>query len=335
MSCKERTVSYAEQRHANVVKTQEYFTQRWNGQSGHSDSEMAEMRRVLSFTDGVYMTNGLALFVGELRKLDKHLQFAANDTEYVAISPVSGMDAVCSVLVYYAGDRYAMAEIRYGKVGVRNAASTPNKFAVLSRKINNEKYASYRDQFYMSASTDLHKAVKTFRRYAIPYAPYEIAQMTVRSTAHKVIEAKTKPRMARYGARNEIRADNAFWDDVLRLYESGHKFSSPKVNAEFQKWVDAKREEREREAKAVHICAVEVLDDGGFSLTKVMDVTDDTAYKKLPPTSPMIVTQEGLPESMQQKLALLSMMEPDAYVEDVGMRTDDWFYWVHIDGNEI
>jgi hypothetical protein len=141
--------------------------------------------------------------------------------------------------------------------------------------------------------------------------------------------------MARYGARNEIRADNAFWDDVLRLYESGHKFSSPKVNAEFQKWVDAKREEREREAKAVHICAVEVLDDGGFSLTKVMDVTDDTAYKKLPPTSPMIVTQEGLPESMQQKLALLSMMEPDAYVEDVGMRTDDWFYWVHIDGNEI
>jgi hypothetical protein len=85
----------------------------------------------------------------------------------------------------------------------------------------------------------------------------------------------------------------------------------------------------------VHICAVEVLDDGGFSLTKVMDVTDDTAYKKLPPTSPMTVTQEGLPEGMQQKLALLSMMEPNAYVEGVGMRTDDWFYWVHIDGNEI
>ena len=332
MGYDERTISYAKQRHASVVKTQE----RWSDQSGYSDSEVAEMGRVSSFIDGVHMTNGLGLFVGELRKLDKHLQFAANDTEYVALSAASGMNVVCSVLVYYAGDRYAMAEIRYGKVGVRNAASTPNKFAVLSRKINNEKYASYRDQFYMSASTDLHKAVKTFRRYAIPYAPYEIAQITVRSTAHKVIEAKTKPRMAWHGARSEIRADNAFWDDVLRLYESGHKFSSPKVNAEFQKWVDAKREEREREAKAVHICAVEVLDDGGFSLTKVMDVTDDTAYKKLPPTSPMIVTQEGLPESMQQKLALLSMMEPNAYVEDVGMRThDDWFYWVHIDGNEI
>jgi hypothetical protein len=166
MGYDERTISYAKQRHASVVKTQE----RWSDQSGYSHGEIAEMGRVSSFIDGVHMTNGLGLFVGELRKLDKHLQFAANDTEYVALSAASGMNAVCSVLVYYAGDRYAMAEIRYGKVGVRNAASTPNKFAVLSRKINNEKYASYRDQFYMSASTDLHKAVKTFRRYAIPYA---------------------------------------------------------------------------------------------------------------------------------------------------------------------
>jgi hypothetical protein len=33
------------------------------------------MGRVSSFIDGVHMTNGLGLFVGELRKLDKHLQF--------------------------------------------------------------------------------------------------------------------------------------------------------------------------------------------------------------------------------------------------------------------
>jgi hypothetical protein len=43
MSYNERTISYAKQRHANVVKTQE----RWSDQSGYSDSEMAEMGRVV------------------------------------------------------------------------------------------------------------------------------------------------------------------------------------------------------------------------------------------------------------------------------------------------
>ena len=65
MSYNERTISYAKQRHANVVKTQE----RWSDSSGYSDSEVAEMGRVSSFIDGVHMTNGLGLFVGELRKL--------------------------------------------------------------------------------------------------------------------------------------------------------------------------------------------------------------------------------------------------------------------------
>ena len=91
----------------------------------------------------------------------------------------------------------------------------------------------------------------------------------------------------------------------------------------------------ERSWRAVHMCAVEARDAGRFSLTKVLDMDDNTPYKSLPATSPHVVTQEQLPEAMQHKLALLSMVDDGAYVDEVGIRVNDWMYWIHIDGNEF
>jgi len=300
-----------------------------------TEEERVETMSQVTLVDGVYVTNGLGLFIAELRRVNKNLQFAANSTE-------TGMGWAGSMLpwtadslsVYYKGDRYVMAMVAYGDtVGVRR--SEVKKFAVFSRKIANAKYGSYRDQFYMAASVDLGKAVKNFKRYAIPYAPYEIAQVSLRAAVQCVNHVKTKPSHTLREATRNVKSNESFWDDVLRLYESGHKFSSPTVNAEFQAMVDAKREERERGMKATHLCAVELCYDGRFSLTKVLGVSSNTAYKQLPATPPVNVTQEELPEGIQQKLALLSMMGTDEYVEDIGVRAHDWLYWVHIDGNEV
>ena len=322
MHYEHKLVATAEAYHAKIVSRQaeriEAFT----------EDERVEAMREVTLVDDLYVTNGLGLFVAELRKVNKNLQFAINDGEWW------GLRAGTSMSVYQKGDRYVMAGIAYGNnVGVRQTETS--KFAVFSRKIENAKYAPHRDQYYMAASVDLGKAVKNFKRYVIPHAPYEVAQMSVRLASRGVYEAKTKPRQTIRDATRNAQSDESFWADVLRLYESGHKFSSLKVNAELQIMVDAKREERERGVKATHLCAVEVCDDGRFLLTKVLDVDDSTAYKKLPAIPPICVTQEGLPEGIQQKIALLSMMSMEAYVEDIGVRAHDWLYWVHIDGNEV
>ena len=318
------TVARAELVGAELLESQ---TKAINGMDA---DELAEAKDNLSMVDGMYTLNSVALFVGELRKVDRNLQFAPS-----AVSRFrdSRLRAVTGLYVYYKGDRYAMAEIKYGQVGVTETEN--DRFAVFSRKVCNEKFSSSRDQYYRAASVDLSKAVKNFKRYAIPYAPYEIAQMSLTRAASASYAAKVRPQRAMRDLTRELFEESSFWADTLRLYDSGHRFSSPKVNELFQKMSEAKREGMERSGRAVHMCAVEARDDGRFSLTKVLDMDDNTPYKSLPATSPHVVTQEQLPEAMQHKLALLSMVDDGAYVDEVGIRVNDWMYWIHIDGNEF
>jgi len=297
-----------------------------------SDEQKAIFKSRTGMVEGMYVVPELAQFAHELLKVNRRLRFAVSADSSLWSDDHPHIRVVDGLYAYYDGDRFSLAEIQYGQVGVTQNES--NKFAVFSRKIRNEKFAPHRDQYYMVASVDMGKAVKNFMRYAIPYAPYEIAQMNLNKMAEQVETYRHKPNYVMRNSAREIRDDDSFWADTLRLYESGHKFSSPAVNAEFEKMVQARQDQAERSGRGYHACAVEVRADGRFALTKVHDI-DEMGYKTLPPTASNVVTQEDLPEIVQQRLALLSMVEPHTYVDEVGMRTSDWFYWVQLDGNEF
>ena len=310
----------------------EVITRQTDRLAEFSDEQKAIFKSRMGMVEGMYVIPELAQFAHELLKVNRRLRFAVSADSSLSSDDHPRIRIVDGLYAYYDGDRFSLAEIQYGQVGVTQNES--KKFAVFSRKIRNEKFAPHRDQYYMVASVDVSKAVKNFMRYAIPYAPYEIAQMSLNKIADKVEAYRYTPMNVSRTSVRSINEHESFWADALRLYESGHRFSSPEVNREFERMAESRREQAERSGRGYHVCATEIRDDGKFALTVVRDV-DQMMYKNLPPTASLVVTQEELPEVVQQRLALLSMMEHGMYVDDVGMRSNDWFYWVHIDGNEF
>jgi len=76
MNYAQNLVTEAEAYHAKIVSRQAKEIE------ALTEGERVETMSQVTLVDGVYVTNGLGLFIAELRRVNKNLQFAANSTEW-------------------------------------------------------------------------------------------------------------------------------------------------------------------------------------------------------------------------------------------------------------
>jgi hypothetical protein len=239
---------------------------------------------------------------------------------------------ICDEMFVYMDDfPFDIGRIGYGDNSVNNGEET---YSVYSRKIQNAKYATHRDQHFMIMSKDLDKAVKNARKHLVPYTTRELAQAFYEPLHTKVSQVFEKVKGSMYdGAREIVNNRMAILQEVAFLKKQGVEFTTP----EFRDLADRVdqliadyAEQDKRKVSAVFVRFKQVGDDTYVDVQEVMNVREIRWDVKMNTTGSLSTTYplNELPQDISEQVSVLSILENDGYVSNVGMKIDDTNFWV-------
>jgi len=229
--------------------------------------------------------------------------------------------------VYRKGDTHALGEIGYDNTKANGSGE--KTYFVLSRRIENEKYARHSWQRHLAASKVLKTAVKAACTYLMPFSCSEAVEAT-RDVARQIINDRVSKAHAR--ARETFRdltgeagyASNMTSEFMQELRT--HTFMSPKLNnaaaafyATFDEW------------KAVESASKEGVYYVGVSDNYGQQVVDTAKVSMTFPYTTECFDRmpaENVADWVHGRVAVLSMVDPLHYVAGVGLRLDDRVFYV-------
>jgi hypothetical protein len=189
-------------------------------------------------------------------------------------------------------------------------------YILRSRLIKNEKYAQHNDDYHSRETTDLKKLSKFLRDYVKPYSPLEISQMggDVYDDLHNW---RSEARRSFREVVGRVSEDDVA-EEVAYLKSVGVQFRSDKFRNIATKGLDLHEELKRRNNDAIKNVHVYINPDESVHVT----VADDKTYS--------YDTLDSAPETIRQQVAMLMMVDMKQYVPEVGKRTDEKMFWVHV-----
>ena len=192
-------------------------------------------------------------------------------------------------------------------------------YILRSRLIKNEKYAEHNDDYHSRETTDLKKLSKFLRDYVKPYSPLEISEMGGNISGDYYDWQSEARRSFREVVGQVSETDIA--EEVAYLKSVGVQFRSDKFRDVATKGLDLHDELKRRENSDIKNAHVYINPDESVHVT----VADDKTYS--------YDTLDSVPETIRQQVAMLMMVDMKQYVPEVGKRTDEKMFWVHVNTN--
>lgn len=273
--------------------------------------------------DGLPCIRELAQLAAAIRKANRYVKFGiARDAKYIW-----SLDTYTDLLVYMDGDTYAMARIGYSDYSVA-AWDTSRKFMVASRTIKNEKYREDRKEYHMVMTDTLDRAVKNVSKHMRRYSPLEVATISYETIRHKLRSPTVNANALAFDTRQEVLKHPQLKTELFHLLDMGYSFLSAELQGMVINWRNAYKEliEAMSMAKPCYFVTVRLQSDD-----MLCDVVRLHSYEDIKDgTDPAVVYKmDELPEELAGKIAVLSMVEDDHYVNSIGLRVNSSTFWVH------
>lgn len=266
----------------------------------------------------------LADFCDALRKHFKGIRFGFRRGYYES-EAVGITTRLHSLWAYYPGQEYAL-----GKIGYMAAnGSTDRKFTVYARTITNNKYRASRDEFYTAVTEDFDKAVKNAKKYLRPYSTVEIFSQHNLRIAGAVANVKNKVNATFNEAQSELVCHDSFSREMQRLVYSNHEFVDATFKSAVVTYLDALKEKEQRMHAGTAGRFIYIREEAGEQVCDIINSSDvhRMTFNKANTTVTTMKFAE-LDEDTAHKIASLSMLENDGFVEGLGMKVNDKMYWV-------
>lgn len=239
------------------------------------------------------------------------------------------------LLVYRAGDVYAMGRIGYHNPNLesRRSATDDSAYTVYSRDIENPKYRTHNAAYRTRASKRLNAAVTLALKHLKTCTPVEIANeskldYSLKATS-RVRDISSKLQDVKYELkRNDSGLTSLVLTELLAAKNKGYSFDSPKVKEYVDKYEAAYTEYEAEGTRAVSSYNVRLYEKAGVAMADVL-LFSDVADGSLPTLQTIPVAD--MPEDIAGKLAVLDMLSKDDYVEGVGVNAGKGVYWVDRD----
>ena len=310
-----------------TFKGQEHIERR------QSMADRAKLEGHPHWFDGVPVTcYDLVLYMEELTKALPHIKFHPR-TE----------STYCKRFYATLDDQpYALGSVGYGDISVHKNGT--NKPYVTSRKIQNGKFASHRDQYHCVSPSNIDKAVKEARKYLVPYTNAEIIfymYEQVRDQAVKHIDSsssKAQDLCRRYSTGWGIKSE--FMDEMRHLKalmtNNGFKFATSyfhdamrDIDEAYAEWMEVRRyapamtfvRVENGEYPRVHV--VKGVSNARQDLRFDLDKSVETSY-----------SIDELPEDLAGKIAVLNILNDEQYAVRVGYKYDNNIFWIERDLND-
>jgi hypothetical protein len=231
------------------------------------------------------------------------------------------------VTVYIEGSDYVVGAIGHGrKYGIKEVDKSV--YMIHSRKINNEKFAEHRDQYWMSFVTDHKKAVRLALSKLVPYSPKEMADITIRDFKDHIEQVRNNVRAGVSGLISPLSDRNILMREMRNLIAQNTMF----VTEEFQKaaagFIKAEEEWNEVRNKPVHGYYVYVRMVGDEQWVDIVEATDAQKYHSVEHCPVTSTPVSDVPEDIQGKVAVLAMANIGQYMQGVGVRTTEKSFWL-------
>ena len=291
-------------------------------------TEKAVAAGYTEFLDGVPVSKELLGFTQALKKAMPKVKFHPHNFEYLNNPQIH----VCNEVFVYMDDFPCdLGRISWADNGVRSGDCT---YGVYSRKIQNAKYATHRDQHHMVMTNDLDKAVKNARKHLLPYTTRELAQVFYEPLHEKVSRVldivKTK---AHEGARDIVNNRMAILQEIEFLKKQGVQFVTPEfreLSEKVEQLLGDYREQESRKVSAVFVRFKQIGDTTYADLQEVHNVREIRWDVKMNTTDAQAIScpADNLPQDIAGQVAVLNILENEGYVAGVGMKIDDKTYWV-------
>ena len=265
--------------------------------------------------DGLWLCKECANIVGELRKKHKDLKIGANrDTRHWA-------GLLADVVVYREGEPYAYGRIGHGDVGI---GTTDYKYYILSRKLRKARGGWGRWQNYIKASNDMKNVLKLVKAAFVPYAPAEIANMSVDDFTISIRRDRNIANNLANSAWRQVASElgDELRDELVAMVNEGYQFKNHKITERIAAYIQADANKKEIYSKRLDAYFMIV---GGDKTTVIEyeGLEKDTKAKAYNE-----IKTEDIPFDLQLKIASLQVATPMNYVEDLGMRVGDTTFWV-------
>jgi hypothetical protein len=280
------------------------------------------------FLAGAPVTKELLSFAQALQKAMPKVKFFPHTFNFLTDKRIH----VCDEMFVYMDDFPCdLGRISWADNGVQSGECT---YGVYSRKIQNAKYATHRDQHHMVMTSDLDKAVKNARKHLVPYTTRELAQVfydPLHNNVSKVLdEVKLK---AHHGAVNIVNNRMAILQEIEFLKKRGVEFVTPEfreLSENVEQLLNNYREQETRKVSAVFVRFKQVGDTTYADLQEVYNVREIRWDVQMNTADAQAIScpADELPQDIAGQIAVLNILENEGYVSGVGMKVDDKTFWV-------
>jgi len=238
--------------------------------------------------------------------------------------------------VYREKDAFALGYIAFKDTRNDKANDDDPKYLVYSPNINNGKY-SYGDRMYSTQATTIEKGVKKALTY---FRPLTIPQ-TVTLTEYECCKGANKPtrdwqetfEKMKTAMTNQLffitSQNNPLDAELKHMLSSGYEFLDKQLGEQLRDMFEAREyyndAKKNNTKKFTYVEAYESFGQNKFRCASV----DLSGYSPDVDRSSMVTYgEEDMPEEIKDKLAILSMLFNDHYVENVGYRAAENIFYL-------
>lgn len=280
----------------------------------HAADQVSEEHEI----DGIPCPWALASFANALRAVNKTLKFA----------PAKGNIYGCHQLyVYSDAHDYVFGEIGRGDYRIRGTGEP--KYMVASRKIDHDKVGRGQAQQHMALSISLAQGVKNACKFLVPHTLEEIAAMSFDPFGTALRNARGEVINAARSFVDKCTDWRVIDTELRHLIRSGAQFITPAFQEAAAEFIRADAEATEAKQRKVYGQYVQFREVMGVMRVNILTYNSDwsDSYLMGEANSNQIVASD-LPEDLQGKIAMLSMVEKNAHVPGVGMKVSDKAFWI-------
>ena len=239
-------------------------------------------------------------------------------------------------------DPYVMGWIGYGDFQTEVRAEQ-SSYIVSSQHIRNMKYADYNDQYYMAMSINLHTAVRNAKKYCRPLTTKVMALDKEEDMRRKASDTESHAQRKMFTAQSDLLAKNnrqthiehnPMLEYMRTLVKVGHEFTDKQLESDLLNYFKLEEEHEVIKTKGVKVSYVRIYEKYGKQCVDVATIIKDP--KVYGNTVDTVVTYDkaDAPEDIVGKVAVLSMVENNHWVDDVGYRVDATMFYVTAQSNE-
>ena len=217
-----------------------------------------------------------------------------------------------------------------GMLSVENKRDAKGRdvITLYSRLIKNDRYAEHNDDHHTKSTFDTGKMLSFMRQYIKPYSPEEIIDK-LPSSSNDHYMWMHEPQNKFVNLTRAIRPD-ILADELRYLKTVGVQFRSNEFLQAATEGLELYEESQRRKHANMHPITVFIQPDGSL-----LTGWGQSENGKVQMGSTTFESLETAPEVIQQKLAMLKLCEPNAFIPELGRMSSDKAYWILVNPNEF